>query len=355
MPQIVVTLLPSGRQVSPDVEQSDTVEAVRRKIDALAGDARSAPPELQLLVFGATVLEDGHTVEEYGIAKESDLRRSWPTPVWCSLNVGGVGFTVPLDTLLAVPGSRLSVMFEPMRQGAAPVEAAAAAGAVAEGVPYEEALPLLQDGHGAYLLDRDGATFRYVISFLRLRRPVYRNGRRVEPEAAVDPADALRAELATLKIGGLNMRLRELGVDAATIDSAADVDDPKAALVALIVDRTPIVEPEPEPELEEHDEAVTMLLPDSSAELRRLIVEAKHLGLAELAECAEALLQKTQGGGVPAGMISQWAGSVDTIPEGWALCDGENGTPDLRDKFVVAAGVKFAVSATNRFEPRQLP
>ena len=45
------------------------------------------------------------------------------------------------------------------------------------------------------------------------------------------------------------------------------------------------------------------------------------------------------------GMIAQWAGSVDAIPEGWLLCDGQNGTPDLRDKFVVAAGAKFPVGA----------
>ncbi len=30
-----------------------------------------------------------------------------------------------------------------------------------------------------------------------------------------------------------------------------------------------------------------------------------------------------------------WSGSLETIPAGWRLCDGTNGTPDLRDKFVV--------------------
>jgi len=32
-----------------------------------------------------------------------------------------------------------------------------------------------------------------------------------------------------------------------------------------------------------------------------------------------------------------WSGSIATIPAGYVLCDGNNGTPDLRDKFVVAA------------------
>jgi len=40
---------------------------------------------------------------------------------------------------------------------------------------------------------------------------------------------------------------------------------------------------------------------------------------------------------VPKGIISLWSGSIATIPPGWALCDGNNGTPDLRDKFIVGA------------------
>lgn len=45
------------------------------------------------------------------------------------------------------------------------------------------------------------------------------------------------------------------------------------------------------------------------------------------------------------GMIMLWNGSVDTIPSGWTLCDGTMGTPDLRNKFVVAAGDTYAVGA----------
>ena len=35
------------------------------------------------------------------------------------------------------------------------------------------------------------------------------------------------------------------------------------------------------------------------------------------------------------GMISMWSGDVTKIPSGWALCDGTNGTPDLRGRFVL--------------------
>lgn len=37
-------------------------------------------------------------------------------------------------------------------------------------------------------------------------------------------------------------------------------------------------------------------------------------------------------------MIVFWAGASNAIPSGWHLCDGSNGTPDLRDKFIVGGG-----------------
>jgi len=37
--------------------------------------------------------------------------------------------------------------------------------------------------------------------------------------------------------------------------------------------------------------------------------------------------------GVPPGAISIWTGTLSTIPEGWILCDGTFGTPDLRVRF----------------------
>ena len=40
----------------------------------------------------------------------------------------------------------------------------------------------------------------------------------------------------------------------------------------------------------------------------------------------------------PIGGIIMWSGSVVSIPTGWAICDGNNGTPDLRERFVVGAG-----------------
>lgn len=40
---------------------------------------------------------------------------------------------------------------------------------------------------------------------------------------------------------------------------------------------------------------------------------------------------------LPAGIIVMWAGLIANIPSGWNLCDGQNGTPDLRSKFIKGA------------------
>ena len=49
---------------------------------------------------------------------------------------------------------------------------------------------------------------------------------------------------------------------------------------------------------------------------------------------------------VPTGGIIMWSGSQASIPTGWVLCNGANGTPDLRDRFVIGAGSSYAVGAT---------
>lgn len=48
---------------------------------------------------------------------------------------------------------------------------------------------------------------------------------------------------------------------------------------------------------------------------------------------------------LPSGLICLWSGASTAIPNDWALCDGTNGTPDLRDRFIVGAGKSYAVGA----------
>jgi len=45
-----------------------------------------------------------------------------------------------------------------------------------------------------------------------------------------------------------------------------------------------------------------------------------------------------QTGIIPFGVITLWYGDLENIPAGWVLCDGNNNTPDLTDKFIMGAG-----------------
>jgi len=61
----------------------------------------------------------------------------------------------------------------------------------------------------------------------------------------------------------------------------------------------------------------------------------------------EVIADKFVGKGtIPIGGIIIWSGSVSSIPSGWALCDGSNGTPDLRDRFIVGGGGTYSINST---------
>ena len=47
------------------------------------------------------------------------------------------------------------------------------------------------------------------------------------------------------------------------------------------------------------------------------------------------------GGVIPIGGIILWSGAEASIPTGWALCNGQNGTPDLRDRMIMGAGTTY--------------
>lgn len=76
------------------------------------------------------------------------------------------------------------------------------------------------------------------------------------------------------------------------------------------------------------------------------ITDAQATAIANAQSTANAALAAATGVAIPAGVIIIWKGSVGTIPTGWVLCDGNNGTPDLRDKFVAGAGNTYAVGAS---------
>ena len=46
---------------------------------------------------------------------------------------------------------------------------------------------------------------------------------------------------------------------------------------------------------------------------------------------------------LPKGAIVSWHGSTKETPKGWALCDGNNTTPDLRNRFIIGGGDKYDI------------
>lgn len=47
------------------------------------------------------------------------------------------------------------------------------------------------------------------------------------------------------------------------------------------------------------------------------------------------VLEATRGGGAPVGSVALWPRALSLVPSGWQVCDGSNGTPDLREKMLL--------------------
>lgn len=87
-------------------------------------------------------------------------------------------------------------------------------------------------------------------------------------------------------------------------------------------------------------------------------LECATLAAGEMTAPAVVVKEKSQGVGgvvdgkgvIPVGGIVFWSGVVDSIPNGWALCNGQtvNGvrTPNLSDRFIVGVGSGYSLGAT---------
>lgn len=56
-----------------------------------------------------------------------------------------------------------------------------------------------------------------------------------------------------------------------------------------------------------------------------------------LTQIRQAVINEQYSGVVPIGGIVMFSGNIASLPSGWLFCNGSNGTPDLRDKFIIGA------------------
>ena len=112
----------------------------------------------------------------------------------------------------------------------------------------------------------------------------------------------------------------------------------KVSYAGEVIDGDEAAEIEP-PDGEEDVDAEGVVIVD------RIVINGERIGLN--AANIEGLPAES---GFPSGGIIIWSGASDAVPSGWVLCDGTNGTPDLRGQFVLGAGGTYSPGGTGGSE-----